>query len=46
MDQITYQAIVQTCQNSLLAYSSLTNKNYSIQPHHRVIADVLEQVEQ
>lgn len=46
MDIITQQAIIQTCQNSLLAYSSFTNKNYSIQPHHRVIAQVLQEVEQ
>lgn len=45
MMDIRKQAIIQTCRNSLLAYSSFTNRNYSIQPHHRVIADILEQVE-
>lgn len=45
MDSKTIQAIRQTCQHSLLAYTSFTNKKYSIQPHHRIIAETLERVE-
>jgi hypothetical protein len=39
------QAIKYTCQNKLLAFSSLMNNKFTIKPHHKLIADALERVE-
>ena len=39
------EAIRYTAQERLLAFSVLMNPKYSIQPHHRKIADALQAVE-